>query len=76
MKRSNLLTTIGGILSLLGGIPIALGTAGVKMPSWLYIVCISGTVIGGGITGIAAKGQDEPAVPPAPPANPPPVPKP
>jgi hypothetical protein len=57
--RKNWLTTAGGIISLLGGVPIALGTAGVHMPNWLYIICISGTVIGPGLIGLAAKGQDE-----------------
>jgi hypothetical protein len=78
--KKNWLTTVGGIMALFGAIPIALGTAGVHMPSWLYIVCISCSVIGPGIVGIAAKGQDEHstaaqvaqsggAVPPPPPAQ-------
>lgn len=59
MKRSNLLTTIGGIMAGFGVIPIALGTAHVAMPSWLYVVCISFAAIGPVIVGVAAKGQDE-----------------
>jgi hypothetical protein len=57
--RKNWLTTIGGIMALMGGIPIALGSAHVAMPPWFYLLCISCGVIGPGIIGIAAKGQDE-----------------
>lgn len=46
-------------MALFGAIPIALGTAHVAMPSWFYVVCISFGVIGPGIVGISAKGQDE-----------------
>jgi hypothetical protein len=56
--RTNLLTTIGGIMALFGAIPIALGTAGIHMPNWLYVLCISFGVLGPGIVGISAKGQD------------------
>jgi hypothetical protein len=43
--KKNWLTTAGGIMALFGAIPIALGTAGVHMPSWPYIICISFGVI-------------------------------
>lgn len=61
--RKNWLTTIGGIMALMGGIPIALGSAHVAMPPWFYLLCISCAVIGPGIVGIAAKGQDEQSKP-------------
>jgi hypothetical protein len=83
--KKNWLTTVGGVMALFGAIPIALGTAGVHMPRWLYVVCISLSVLGPGIVGIAAKGQDEHstptqvaqsgvvAAPPPAPATPPPA---
>lgn len=57
--RKNWLTTAGGIITLFAGIPPALGAAHVAMPGWLYMVCIMCGVIGPGIIGIGAKGQDE-----------------
>jgi hypothetical protein len=59
MKRSNLLTTIGGIMALFASIPVALGMAHVAMPGWFYATCVTLGVLGPGIVGLAAKGQDE-----------------
>jgi hypothetical protein len=59
--RKNWLTTVGGIMAAFGTIPIALGTAHVRMPAWLYMVCISLAALGPAVIGVAAKGQDEPA---------------
>ncbi len=57
--RTNVLTTIGGIMSGFLLIPTALGTAKVAMPGWLYLTCIVVGTLGPVVIGVAAKGQDE-----------------
>jgi hypothetical protein len=57
--RKNWLTTVGGIMAGFGVIPIALGTAHVAMPSWLYVLCICFGAMGPVVIGVAAKGQDQ-----------------
>lgn len=69
--RRNWFTTVGGIMSGFALVPIALGTASVHMPSWLYISCIFIGTMGPVVIGVGAKGQDEPPNPPAPPVQPP-----
>lgn len=59
MKKTNMLTTIGGIMAGFALIPIAVGTAHIHMPSWLYLVCIFLGTLGPVVIGVAAKGQDE-----------------
>jgi hypothetical protein len=61
--KKNWLTTVGGIMASFGVIPIALGSSGVHMPSWLYVLCISFAALGPAIIGVAAKGQDEHSTP-------------
>lgn len=59
MKKTNLLTTIGGIMAGFGVVPIAFGTAKIALPSWLYILCIFLAAMGPVLIGVSAKGQDE-----------------
>ena len=59
VKKTNLLTTIGGIMAGFLLIPQALGARHIKMPDWLYIVCMFGGTLGPVVIGVAAKGQDE-----------------
>lgn len=59
MKRTNLLVTIGGIMSGFLLVPEALGTAHVAMPGWLYTICIFVGTMGPVVIGVGAKGQDE-----------------
>jgi hypothetical protein len=40
-------------------VPIALGTAHVSMPGWLYIICIFVGTMGPVVVGVGAKGQDQ-----------------
>lgn len=57
--KSNLVTTIGGIMAGMAGFPVLLGTAHLAVPNWLnvalFLIGATGTVI----IGVAAKGQDE-----------------
>ena len=57
--RKNWFTTVGGIMSGFGVVPIAFGTAHVALPSWLYVACIFLAAMGPIVIGVGAKGQDE-----------------
>lgn len=57
--RRNWFTTVGGIMAGFGLIPIALGSSGIHMPSWLYLVCVVLATMGPVVVGVGAKGADE-----------------
>jgi len=62
MKKSSLLVTIAGIMSALGGVPLAVATSGVTPPTWWAHVAFPFILIGMiglAVLGWAAKGQDE-----------------
>lgn len=59
MKRSNLLTTIGGVMALFTALPPAMGQANMHAPNWLNLTCFLIGTLGMAIVGFAAKGQDE-----------------
>jgi len=63
MMRKNWFTTVGGIMAGFGLVPIALGTSHVKMPDWMYIVCVFMATLGPVVIGVGAKGQDEHSTP-------------
>jgi hypothetical protein len=67
MMRKNWVTTAGGIMAVLGGLPAAVSASHVAVPLWwnnFQFPLILIGLLGVGVLGIAAKGQDEPATPP------------
>ena len=63
IKRTNMLTTIGGIMALFTGLPPAMGAANLHAPNWLNLTCFVIGTLGMGLVGFAAKGQDEHSTP-------------
>jgi uncharacterized YccA/Bax inhibitor family protein len=57
--RTNLLVTIGGIMAGFLAIPLGMATLGYPLPKALAMAMILIGMIGGIVTGVAAKGQDE-----------------
>ena len=57
--KKNWLTTVGGIMALFLALPTVLGASHLAIPNWMNIAFVIIGTLGGGIVGIAAKGQDE-----------------
>lgn len=60
--KKNWLTTVGGLMTALGGVPLLVATSGYTPPSWwqhLVFPLILIGILGAVITGWAAKGADE-----------------
>jgi hypothetical protein len=57
--RKNWLVTMGGIMAGFLAIPIGMATLGYPLPKTLAMAMILIGMIGGIVTGVAAKGQDE-----------------
>ena len=57
--KKNYMTTIGGIMALFIGLPTVLGASHLSVPNWMNVAFIIIGTLGGGVIGLAAKGQDE-----------------
>jgi len=57
--RKNWMTTAGGIMALFIGLPTILAASHLNTPNWFSVACIVIGTLGGGLVGLAAKGQDE-----------------
>ena len=57
--RKNWLTTVAGVLTSVGGFPIALGAMGYHVNQTVGLVMVITGMLGGALLGAASKGQDE-----------------
>lgn len=57
--KKNWLVTVGGIMAGMTGVPLVLGASHIAVPNWLNLALFLIGAIGGVVTGVAAKGQDE-----------------
>lgn len=57
--RKNWLTTVAGVMTAVGGFPIALGAMGYHINQTASLVMVVVGMLGGAVLGVAAKGQDE-----------------
>ena len=60
--KKNWLTTVGGIMAGMTGVPVILGVSHIAIPNWLNVALFVIGAIGTVVTGVAAKGQDEHSV--------------